>query len=167
MKNAVRNEAERTENRSPGAAEEAISVTATVARKEFGRILDLVAQGRRVIITRYGVAAAVMMPVGRFDVSTAADTAMLDTLTAEFDALLESMQTAQAHAARDGMFNASPEQLDRILATAPRGKDSLTQRRRDAEKPQRLSAALRPRRLHGGWPDACSPVRLESSIRAT
>jgi prevent-host-death family protein len=86
MRKAISREAERTESRSPEAAHETISVTATVVRTEFGRIVDLVAQGQRVIITRYGVATAVMVPVGPFDVPSAVDAALLDTLTAEFDA---------------------------------------------------------------------------------
>ena len=118
MRKAIPRETERTEPRSPEAAHETISVTATVARKEFGRIVDLVAQGQRVIITRYGVATAVMVPVGPFDVPSAVNTAMLDTLTAEFDALLERMQTPESQAAMDRVFYASPEELGRIWAAA-------------------------------------------------
>ena len=119
-------EADEVKRRFPRAGEETNSVTATVARKEFGRILDLVEQGREIIITRNGVATAVMMPVARFDVLTAddfdaaADSAMLDTLTAEFDALLERMQTPEARAAMERAFNASPEELGRAAAAAAR-----------------------------------------------
>jgi len=98
--------------------QETISVTATVARREFGRILDLVAQDRRVIITRYNRPVAVLMPAEKFGRSATADTAILDTLTAEFDAMLERMQTPEARAVMERAFNASPEELSWAAAAA-------------------------------------------------
>jgi len=99
---------------------ETISVTATRARKEFGRILDMVAQGRLVVITKYDTPHAVMMSVDDSDADTEADTALLDTLSTEFDALLDRMQTPEARAAMDRAFNASPEELGRAAIDAAR-----------------------------------------------
>jgi len=124
MRKAALREAEETGRRFHTAGQETISVSATQARKEFGRILDMVAQDRLVIITRYNTPHAVMMSADRFDAdtfdATDADAAVLDTLTAEFDALLDQMQTPEAHAAMEWAFNASPEELGRAAADAAR-----------------------------------------------
>jgi prevent-host-death family protein len=122
MKKAALREVEEIAWRSGMAGRETISVTATQARKEFGRILDRVVQGRLVVITRHGAPHAVMMSVDRFDADRDpdADTAMLETLTAEFDAMLDRMQTPEARAAMDRAFNASPEELGRAAAKAAR-----------------------------------------------
>jgi hypothetical protein len=45
---------------------------------------------------------------------------VLDTLTAEFDALYDQMQTAEANAAADRALNASPKRLGDIAAAAER-----------------------------------------------
>lgn len=42
----------------------------------------------------------------------------IDSLTAEFDALLERMQTPEARAGADRLFSASPEELAQAAADA-------------------------------------------------
>jgi len=119
MKKRSQLETAGTDRRSVDAWKDTISVTATEAQNEFGRILDTVAQDRVVIITRHNTPRAVVMSVDRFDSLTGADDAvLLDTLTAEFDELFEQMQTPEANAAMDRAFYASPEELGRAAAAA-------------------------------------------------
>ena len=118
MKKAALREVEWTDLRFRKPAQEPIVVTATMVRTEFGRILDLVAEDRMVVITRYNTPCAVLIPVDTFDSSGEADAVMLDTLTAEFDALLDGMQTPEARAAADRAFYASAEELSRAAVEA-------------------------------------------------
>jgi len=106
--------------RSRNGRGESISVTATEAQNEFGRILDTVVQDRVVVITRHNAPRAVMISVERYDALTGAETAMLDTLTAEFDALLERMQTPEVRAATRRAFDASPDELRQAAMEAAR-----------------------------------------------
>jgi antitoxin Phd len=103
--------------------QETISITATEAQNEFGRLLDSVAQDRVVVITRHNTPRAVLMSVDRYDALAGADAAVLDTLTAEFDALFDRMQTPEADAAMDRAFYASPEELGRAAAAAARRRE--------------------------------------------
>jgi prevent-host-death family protein len=101
-----------------------VSVTATEAQNEFGRILDTVAQDRLVIITRHNTPRAVLMSLDRFDALSRAGEAVLDRLTGEFDALLERMQTPEARAGVRRAFGASPDELGRAaVAAAERRSD--------------------------------------------
>ena len=88
-----------------------MSVTATEAHKNLGRILDSVAGDQVVVITRYGVPQAVVMSLERFNALTGEsrarveqDEALLESLTAEFDAVLEKMQTPEAQRAARNFF---------------------------------------------------------------
>jgi len=120
MKKAAFREVDWTDLRFREPAQEPIFVTATMARAQFGRILDLVAEDRMVVITRYKTPRAVLIPLDTFDSSAEEDAVMLDTLTAEFDALFERMQTPEARAAAARAFNASPEDLRRAAVEAAR-----------------------------------------------
>jgi len=69
---------------------ERISVTATEAQNEFGRVLDSVTGDRVIFITRHNSPRAVLISIERFDALVRKDETLLDTLTAEFDALYEN-----------------------------------------------------------------------------
>lgn len=97
---------------------ERISVTATEAQNEFGRMLDTVARDRVVVITRHNRPRAVLMSIDRFDALSQADETVLGTLTGEFDALLERLQTPEARAAMQRSFGAAPEELARAAVAA-------------------------------------------------
>lgn len=100
---------------------EAASVTATNAKKEFGRVLETVIQGGMVVITRHDAPKAVLISVDEFDALSQASQARLDTLSEQFDALLARMQMPKARAAMKAAFDASPKQLGRAaLAVARR-----------------------------------------------
>jgi antitoxin Phd len=124
MKKPTPNEAAGIDRRSRNGRQGTISITATEAQNEFGRILDTVAQDRVVVITRHNKARAVVMSIEKFDALSGAETALLDTLTAEFDELFEQMQTPEASAAMDRAFYASPEELGRAAAAAAQRRGS-------------------------------------------
>ncbi len=92
--------------------------TATDAKNGFGRVLDTAVEKGAVAITRRDAPKAILLSIDEFDALVAAGERTLDTLTAEFDVLLASMQ---APAARQGMadaFNAPPSRLGRSAVAA-------------------------------------------------
>src|SRR5690242_10528063 len=85
----------------PGVREAAVlygqaSYTATEAKQEFGRILDQAIHGTTVVITRHDSPRAVLISMDRFNELQDAPLLKLNTLSDEFDALLEKMQTPAA-----------------------------------------------------------------------
>jgi prevent-host-death family protein len=99
---------------------EASSVTATEAKKEFGRVLDAAIHGGMVVITKHSAPKAVLMSIPEFDALSRAGEATLDTLTSRFDALLARMQTPKARAGMKAAFDASPKQLGKAALAAAR-----------------------------------------------
>ena len=96
------------------------SVTATRAKNEFARILETVMQGAVVIITKHDAPKAVVMSMHEFNALSRAGETRLDTLSEEFDALLDRMQTPRARGAMKRAFGASPKQLGRAAVAAAR-----------------------------------------------
>ena len=103
-----------------GARPEPVSVSATDAKNEFGRILEKAIQGGRVVITKHDVPKAVLISVDEFDAMSRANRVQLDTLSGEFDALLARMQTPAARAGMQAAFDASPNQLGQAAVAAAR-----------------------------------------------
>jgi prevent-host-death family protein len=99
---------------------ERVSVSATDAKNEFGRILERVIQGGTVVITKHDAPKAVLISVDEFDAMSRANRVKLDTLSGEFDALLARMQTPAARAGMKAAFDASPKQLGRAAVAAAR-----------------------------------------------
>lgn len=100
--------------------ESAAPVTATHAKKEFGRVLDRVMQDGLVVITKHDDPKAVLISIDRFEALSNAAGAKLDTLSGEFDALLARMQTTEARAGMKLAFGASPKQLGKAALAAVR-----------------------------------------------
>jgi prevent-host-death family protein len=125
MKKRTLSEAAATGRRIPLHGQDTISVTATEAQNEFGRILDTVAQDRVVIVTRHNAPKAVIMSISRYDAlaRSDSDTTMLDTLSAEFDAWLAKMQTPEVRAATRRAFESSPEELREAAMEAARERE--------------------------------------------
>ena len=96
------------------------SFTATDAKKEFGRLLEMVMQGGVVVITKHEAPKAVLLSVDEFNALAHAAESKLDTLSGEFDALLARMQTPKARAGMKAAFDASPKQLGRAAVAAAR-----------------------------------------------
>jgi antitoxin Phd len=96
------------------------SVTATDAKKEFARVLEMVIQGGVVVITKHDAPKAVLLSVDEFNALAHAPQRRLDALSGQFDALLARMQTPKARAGMKAAFAASPKQLGRAAVTAAR-----------------------------------------------
>jgi prevent-host-death family protein len=106
--------------RRPSEVSAPASFTATGAKKEFGRLLEIAIRGGRVVITKHAAPKAVLLSVEEFDALTGAGARALDMLTGEFDGLLARMQTPRARAALKAAFEATPKALGRAAVTAAR-----------------------------------------------
>jgi prevent-host-death family protein len=85
--------------------------TATQAKNEFGRVLEMALHGGGVIITKHDAPKAILISVDEFDKLTHAAERSLNTLSGDFDALFARMQTPKSRAAMKAAFAASPEEL--------------------------------------------------------
>jgi prevent-host-death family protein len=94
--------------------------TASVAKKEFGKVLELAMRGGRVFITKHATPKAVVLSVDDFTALTRASERTLDTLSGEFDALLARMQTPRARAGLKAAFAASPKAIGAAAVAAAR-----------------------------------------------
>jgi prevent-host-death family protein len=98
----------------------ASSVTATDAKKRFGRILELVLRGGAVVITKHDAPKAIVLSMDEFDALTKGAESRLDSLSADFDAMLGRMQTPKARTGMKAAFGASPKELGRAAAATAR-----------------------------------------------
>lgn len=104
-----------------GGAKTATEMSSTDAQNNFGRLLDKVARDEPVFISRHNSRRAVMISVERYEALTRAqEPPVLDTLTAEFDAMLERMQSPQARRGAADLFTATPEELGAAAVAAAR-----------------------------------------------
>ncbi len=103
-------------------------VSATDAKNEFGHVLDRVARGEAVVITRHDAPRAVMLSFEAYTALTNRAERTLDTLTSEFDAVVARMQTPRARAAVDAAFNASPARLGKAAVAAAALRDGKPRR---------------------------------------
>ncbi len=94
--------------------------TASGAKKEFGKVLELAMRGGRVFITKHAAPKAVVLSVDDFTALTRATEQTLDTLSGEFDALLARMQTPKARASLKAAFEASPKAVGKAAVAAAR-----------------------------------------------
>ena len=99
-----------------------MTVTATEAQNEFGRVFDSAARDRVVVITKHNAPRVVLVSIERYNALVGSGAAALDTLTSEFDALLERMQSPTARAGMQQAFNASPKQLAAGAVAKPKSK---------------------------------------------
>lgn len=102
---------------------EPTSFSASAAKSEFGRVLEMVIQGDIVVITKHDAPKAVLVSVDEFNALARTKERTLDTLTGEFDELLARMQTPKARAGMKAAFDASPKQLGRAAVEAVRKRD--------------------------------------------
>jgi prevent-host-death family protein len=98
------------------------SVSASVAKSEFGRILEMAIQGRAVVITKHDAPKAVLISVENFNALSGAAQTKLDTLSREFDGLLARMQTATARRGMKAAFAASGKRLGKAAVAAARAR---------------------------------------------
>lgn len=97
-------------------------MTSTQAQNSFGRIMDAIASGKTVDITSRNRRKAVVLAAEEYDRLTTQDQPDLDRLSAEFDAMVERMQTPSSRAAEDGLFAASGAELGQAALRAARGR---------------------------------------------
>ena len=96
------------------------SYTATEAKHEFGRVLEQAIHGETVVITKHDSPRAVLMSIDQFKALQDAPRLKLNTLSNEFDALLERMQTPAARRAMSAAFDASSKRLGRAAVASAR-----------------------------------------------
>ena len=99
---------------------QSVAISATDAKNEFGRILETVIQGGRVVITKHDSPKAVLISMDEFNVLSNAHRAELETLSEEFDGLLARMQTPSARAGMNAAFHATPKELGKAPVAAAR-----------------------------------------------
>jgi antitoxin Phd len=99
---------------------ESARFTATQAKNEFGRVLEMVLQGGTVVITKHDAPKAILISVDEFSKLSHATELTLDTLSKEFDALLSRMQNPNARTAMNASFAASPKELGKAAVIAAR-----------------------------------------------
>jgi prevent-host-death family protein len=97
--------------------------TATDAKKDFGRALDVAARGGLVVVTKHDDAKAVLLSVEEFNALVEPDARRLDQLRHEFDLLLVEMQKPSAKAAIKAAFNASSQALGKAAVSAAAKRD--------------------------------------------
>ncbi len=96
------------------------SVSATDAKNQFGRVLDRVARGQVVTITKHDAPTAVVMSFDDYTLLTSRPGRALDALSAEFDALADAMQTPRQRAGLKAAFAAGPAALGKAAVAAAR-----------------------------------------------
>ena len=99
---------------------EAARFTATDAKNEFGRVLDTAMQSGLVVITKHDAPKAVLMSIDEYNALSQAAERKLNTLSEEFDALLDQMQAPNARAAMQAAFDSSPRDLGKAAVWAAR-----------------------------------------------
>lgn len=109
------------------------SVPATRLKNEPASIIDRVAAGGAVAITRHRSARAVIISYEDFRQLAQAREPLLGALGAQFDALLAGMQAARAKKALAEAFQSTPEEL---------GQSAV-----DAASPRRAPRAVAARRV--------------------
>jgi antitoxin Phd len=103
-------------------------VSASDAKNTFGRILERVTKDGGVTITRRSEPVAVVIPFATYARLAGTEANVLDTLSGEFDALLERMQAPGMADAMQRAFDMSPAELGR--ADVPRVAKQAAARRR-------------------------------------
>ena len=96
------------------------SVTATEAKNDFGRILERVIRGDRVVITKHDAPKAIMISVEQYDRLTGGSRVKMEEINRELKERLMSMQTPAARAAMQAAFSASSEELGKAAVAAAR-----------------------------------------------
>ena len=97
-----------------------VSYTATEAKNEFGRLLEQAIHGTTVLITKHDAPRAVLISIDHFQTLQEAPQAKLNTLTEQFDTLLERMQSPKARRGMAAAFRADNKQLGKAAVAAAR-----------------------------------------------
>jgi prevent-host-death family protein len=104
----------------PEAPGESARFTATQAKNEFARALEMALHGSTVVITKHDAPKAILISMDEFKKLTHAAEFRLNTLSDEFDAMLDRMQSPKARSAMESAFSASPKELGKAAVSAAR-----------------------------------------------
>lgn len=104
----------------PEAAPATVTMKATEAKNQMGRMLETVMRGGVVLITRHDAPKAAVIPFSDYKRYTRAAENQLNSLRGEFDQMLSSMQSPESRAGMDAAFEASPAQLARAAVKSAR-----------------------------------------------
>lgn len=96
------------------------SYTATEAKNEFGRLLEQAIRGTTILITKHDSPRAVLISIDHFQNLQEAPQAKLNTLSEQFDTLLERMQSTKARRGMAAAFRANKKQLGKAAVAAAR-----------------------------------------------
>jgi antitoxin Phd len=94
------------------------SVTATDAKNEFSRVLEIAMEGGAVAITRHETPKAVLISMDEFHSLVAARDGDLNALSSEFDVLLSKMQTPATRKGMQSAFDATPAEMGQAALMA-------------------------------------------------
>jgi prevent-host-death family protein len=95
-------------------------IPATEAKNRFGDILEKVLRGTPAVITKHGDAKALLISIEALNTLAEIPQTELNSLTAEFDQLLEDMQGEKAGRAMQAAFDASPEEIGQAASRGAR-----------------------------------------------
>ena len=123
----------RHENRGAAKA----SYTATEAKNEFGRLLEQAIRGTTVLITKHDSPRAVLISIDHFQSLQEAPQAKLNTLTEQFDTLLERMQSPKARRGMAAAFHADTKQLGKAAVAAARKRAMASPSNTTGKKPRK------------------------------
>jgi antitoxin Phd len=99
------------------------SYTATEAKNEFGRLLEQAIHGTTVLITKHDSPRAVLISIDHFQALQGVPEAKLNTLTEQFNTLLERMQSPKARRGMAAAFRANNKQLGKAAVAAARKRN--------------------------------------------
>jgi antitoxin Phd len=94
--------------------------TATQAKNEFGRLLEMALHGGAVVITKHDSPKAILISLDEFNKLTHAAEFTLNALSGEFDAMLDRMQSPKSRSAMETAFSSSPKELGKAAVSAAR-----------------------------------------------
>lgn len=97
-------------------------VSATEAKNKLGQVLAQAMREGVVYITRHDKPEVAVLSMDRYRELAAREEPALDELTREFDALLAHMQTDEAAAAADALFEMDSEDLGEAAVLGARRK---------------------------------------------
>ena len=103
----------------PGSTHQSESLSLTEAKRTLDQVLDRVAAGTVVTLTRRGNPAAVLVPVETYE-HLLAHQDPLAALRPRFEERFARMQTPEHRAAVDALFRATPEELGRAAVRVAR-----------------------------------------------
>lgn len=86
-------------------------IPASEAKHQFGRLLDTVLAGQRVVITRRDAPKAVMLSLEDYEALVGRPSRALDALTKHYDAVVARMQTPAAATRMQAAFAATPAEI--------------------------------------------------------